>query len=266
MLALAVFLAASPVGAQTQFASSPDSSSGTTLINGPTAAVTPPSEQVMYFRKEAQPAAPASPPVVVRPTRPVRLPVAQQPAPRGRSAVRLAQLQGEGRRPVAGDTSLGTNIPLGPPGPDYLFQRDSEKSLMERMRQKALDQNERIIFPEEPVISRDTYTPRSFPLAVEVVEPNYLCHKRLLFEDLNSERYDWDLGIIQPVVSLGLFYKDIVLWPYHYFTRPCECYECSAGYCLPGDPVPYLCYPPEISVTGAIAEAGVVAGLFAAFP
>jgi hypothetical protein len=30
--------------------------------------------------------------------------------------------------------------------------------------------------------------------------------------------------------------------------------------------VPYLCYPPEISLTGAIAEAGVVAALFAVFP
>ena len=54
--------------------------------------------------------------------------------------------------------------------------------------------------------------------------------------------------------------------PYHIGTQPCRCYECSAGYCLPGDPVPYLLYPPELSLSGFLLEAGTVVSLAAIFP
>jgi hypothetical protein len=49
-------------------------------------------------------------------------------------------------------------------------------------------------------------------------------------------------------------------------TRPFEQYESSAGYCLPGDPVPYLLYPHEFSITGTVAEGMAAAVLLAAFP
>jgi hypothetical protein len=177
----------------------------------------------------------------------------------------IAMLQDE-ERALPPDELTESYVRLSVPSPDVLFQRDSEKSLMERMRQGELDKGRRIIFPREPAISKEAYAGRHFPPASEVVEPNYLCHKRLFFEEINSERYGWDLGIIQPLVSTGVFFWDVAWLPYHAFTRPCECYECNAGYCLPGDPVPYLCYPPEISVTGMAAEAGAAAALFAIFP
>ena len=40
--------------------------------------------------------------------------------------------------------------------------------------------------------------------------------------------------------------------------RACE-REASTGYPLPGDPVPFLLYPPQITVTGVVLEAGVIA-------
>ena len=58
----------------------------------------------------------------------------------------------------------------------------------------------------------------------------------------------------------------MALLPYHMATDPCRKCECSAGYCLPGDPVPLLCYPPQLSLTGAVAEAATIAALFAIFP
>ena len=75
-----------------------------------------------------------------------------------------------------------------------------------------------------------------------------------------------DLGFVQPFVSTAEFYWDLATLPYHFWTNPCRCYECSSGYCLPGDPVPYLLYPPQISITGAMAEAGAIVGLLAIFP
>jgi hypothetical protein len=167
-----------------------------------------------------------------------------------------------------GDDISEYKIQLEPPGSDRVFIRDSEKNLQERMRQEARNRKniERIVFPEEPPLTTESYTPRSFPPMTEAVEPNYVCYGRLEFERKNSERYGWDLGIIQPLVSAGAFYFDVVALPYHAGTDICRKYDCSAGYCLPGDPVPFLLYPPRISLTGSILEAGTIVALYGIFP
>lgn len=157
-------------------------------------------------------------------------------------------------------------IQLNPPGPQRVFRLDSEESFKERMKQDARQRGQRIEFPPEPIVSTESYSGRHYPPMQEVVEPGYVCYGRLFFEERNSERYDWDFGIIQPLVSVGYFYKDVLLFPYHYFTDPCRRYDCDAGYCLPGDPTPYLLYPPALSLTGALGEAGAVLAVLALLP
>jgi hypothetical protein len=159
-------------------------------------------------------------------------------------------------------------IQLEPPGADRIFgRRDSESSLKIRMQQEVRQQKGQVIpFPEEPVLSTERYVARVFPPMTETVEPNYVCYCRLYFEDKNSERYGWDLGFIQPFVSAGVFFWDVAWLPYHLGTDPCRKYECNTGYCLPGDPVPYLIYPPTYSVTGAAAEIGTIVALAWIFP
>jgi hypothetical protein len=171
------------------------------------------------------------------------------------------------RRPTE-ERTVEQIVQLEPPGPERVFRLESEASLNERMRQEGKSRipAEAIAFPEEPNLAQETYPGRHWPPQVTYAEPYYVCYGRLLFEDRNSERFGWDFGILQPVISTGKFYADLVTLPYHVATAPCRCYECSAGLCLPGDPVPYLCYPPELSATGAIAEAGSVLGLLAIFP
>jgi hypothetical protein len=160
-------------------------------------------------------------------------------------------------------------VQLEPPGAQRLFRLESERSLQERMRQEALQrpQPERIQFPEEPDVSDgQKWADRAYPPVNEVVEAAYVCYNRLYFEELNSERFGWDLGFVQPFVSAGYFFKDLALLPYHMGTDPCRCYDCSAGYCLPGSPVPYAIYPPGLSVTGAVAEGATWVGIAALFP
>ncbi|HMF11683.1 MAG TPA: hypothetical protein VKE94_05235, partial [Gemmataceae bacterium] len=166
------------------------------------------------------------------------------------------------------DLTLEQTIQLNPPGPDRIFRLESEAALNERMRQEGKSKTppEKIAFPDEPVVSTEPYPGRHWPPQTEITEPNYVCHGRLLFEDINSERFGWDFGILQPVFSTAKFYADVVTLPYHLATAPCRCYECSAGLCLPGDPVPYLCYPPELSVTGALGEGAAIAAILAIFP
>lgn len=161
-------------------------------------------------------------------------------------------------------------IELNPPTGSRLFRLESERQLKERMKSEFQnrpgERNERIEFPKEPALSADPYKPRQLAGLVKQIEPNYVCHHRLYFEELNAERYGWDLGLIQPVVSTGYFVKDVLLWPQHIATRPHQRYECSAGHCMPGDPVPYLIYPPEWSVSGSVVEAGTIVALYALIP
>src|SRR5262245_45777265 len=99
-----------------------------------------------------------------------------------------------------------------------------------------------------------------------VVEPPYLCHRPRPFEQLSAEPYGWHSSISGPAISTIVFFKDFLLLPYHLGTQPCRHYECSAGKCLPGDPVPLLLYPPELSITGALAEGAAIAVLEVMFP
>jgi hypothetical protein len=183
------------------------------------------------------------------------------------SALRQTRAQGLGVRAQDGD-SESYAIQLEVPTLERVTRRESEKDLQERMRQEARNRPniDRVEFPDEPVLSTETYSARQYPPMTCVVEPNYVCYGRLYFEERNSERFGWDLGVIQPLVSAGIFYWDVITLPYHLGTDPCRCHECSAGYCLPGDPIPYYLYPPQISITGAILEGGAVVGLVGLFP
>jgi hypothetical protein len=140
-------------------------------------------------------------------------------------------------------------IQLEPPGRQRLYRLESEAAFRERIRQETPRRPyQPVIFPAEPVIAEGTYE-RHWRGRVERAEPHYLCYKPLFYEQVNFERYGWDLGVIAPFVSAGAFYYDLLLAPYHALTNPSPCYDCGSGYCLPGDPVPLLLYPPHWPVT-----------------
>ncbi len=166
-----------------------------------------------------------------------------------------------------GEEPADYNIRLDVPGLQRLTgQLESEDSLKERMRQEARTRGERLVFPDEPLLSKEPYVGRHWTPLKREIEPYYVCYSRLLFQQKNFERYGWDLGPISPILSAGKFYMDVALLPYHLATRPWQQYETSAGYCLPGDPVPLLLYPEEISATGLAAEAAVITVGFFMFP
>lgn len=160
-------------------------------------------------------------------------------------------------------------IRLEAPGRERLFgTRDTEHELEERMRQERRDVGDRdpIVFPEKPVITTEKFEQRQFAPMIAVAEPNYIVYRPLYFQDKNSERFGWELGSIQPLVSTLVFFKDVALWPAHFAAYPCRRFDTNAGQCLPGDPVPYLCYPPELTGSGLLAEVGVIGLVFLAVP
>jgi hypothetical protein len=116
------------------------------------------------------------------------------------------------------------------------------------------------------VLSRDPYQRREFPEMVEVVEPGYVAHRRLYFEQPNFERGCYDFGVLTPATCLGVFYYDMAMLPYHIWTDLRDRGETNAGKCLPGDPAPFLIPRERASVTGAVGQAGTVFGLLYLFP
>lgn len=143
---------------------------------------------------------------------------------------------------------------------DAALERDI-MNYVARETQGKFDKNSRFP-PDQRLVPPGTmyqaktsqYAPRK-----AVYEAGFVAHRRLHFEEKNSERYGWDLGIIQPFVSAMYFYKDVLLWP-NSLASGAEIgfWDTSAGKCLPGSPVPYYLYPPGLTITGMIAEAGVI--------
>jgi hypothetical protein len=130
------------------------------------------------------------------------------------------------------------------PGPERVFRLESEANLRERMRQEAL-QDQRAL-PRFPAETKLTEPPPARPTTPKdlLVEPNYVYYRRLMFEQKSSERYGWDLGPLQPLVSSGVFGADFFTAGVRRLAEPCRIWEASPGYCLPGDPVPCMFYWP----------------------
>ncbi|OWK43932.1 hypothetical protein [Fimbriiglobus ruber] len=166
---------------------------------------------------------------------------------------------------------------------DRAFQMQSEPlvkrrildELIEEEKQRKKEDKEKPQSPEDlaayyhapdskSLVPEGTpYQPKTvmYPPIQGRIEPGFVVHRRLLFEDRNTERYGWDLGYVQPVVSALYFYKDFLLWPAHLASNPRERFDTSAGLCPPGDPVPYYLYPPEIDLFGATLGAGAIVGV-----
>jgi hypothetical protein len=199
-----------------------------------------------------------------------RVPTLQVSAP----PLQLVRYQADRRRPGydGDDDQLEYQIQLEVPGLERLIlSMANDSDVQERIRQETLRRTrgrERVVFPEEPILSRDRYYGRGgiWPERAVVAEANFLCYDKLLFEDRNSERYGWEIGMLQTFISPLLFYADLAVAPCSIFKHPCSCTDCNTGLCLPGDPVPYRIYPPEITATGTLAELATIVALIVAFP
>jgi hypothetical protein len=172
--------------------------------------------------------------------------------PKAQEKDKLPNDNGQGKSDMpARPADAGTVIE---PTPEQMFQLKSEKDLQAQIQKSPKTAS--LMFPPLPTLP-PTQRPLMAPCGI-LVEPNYVDYRRLLFEDKNSERYGWNLGPIQPFVSANEFIGGMVFLPYKLFSWPCLRYDSNAGLCLPGDPVPYILYPPGLSLTGTAAEAGIV--------
>ena len=155
-----------------------------------------------------------------------------------------------------------------PPTKEQLFRVDSEATLAERARQRRKNEGKsEIDFPEEENIRiKASLEKRKFDQMKATVVASYVVHQPLYFQQINNERYGWELGIFQPLVSTAQFYGDVLLFPYKFAAMPPWHCDANVGYALPGDPEPLRFLTTPFSWRGVIGEAGVAVGGAAIFP
>jgi hypothetical protein len=165
-----------------------------------------------------------------------------------------------------------TRDPYALPDPQRVFRLESEGILLERMARDGkeglnpLNLKYDITLPDYPAARTAQASTRQWQPLRETVEPPFVCYHRLYFQQLNFERYGYDLGLLSPLLSTGAFCFDVLALPYHVGMDPFCRFECNTGYCLPGDHVPLLLYPPQWSLAGALGEAAAIGLLVVAFP
>jgi hypothetical protein len=160
---------------------------------------------------------------------------------------------------------------------ERIFSLPNDELLERYVRMRVLEDNPQLKaddpglkFPPAPPVGGDkTYVAKTgtYPPMRAEYYSLYVVHRRLHFEERNSERYGWDLGIVQPFLLTANFYKDVFLWPQS-LASGCAYgfWDTSAGKCLPGSPTPYMLYPPGLTITGSVTETVIITGAAFAIP
>ncbi|HEX3998168.1 MAG TPA: hypothetical protein VHX65_06435 [Pirellulales bacterium] len=91
-------------------------------------------------------------------------------------------------------------------------------------------------------------------------------HNPLYFEDVNLERYGYSHGILQPWISGGRFYLNVIFLPYHIVAHPPKEIQYPLGYCRPGDPAPPVLQVEPINIPAGVAEAAFIVGMVIILP
>ncbi|HQR07352.1 MAG TPA: hypothetical protein PLN21_11050 [Gemmatales bacterium] len=155
-----------------------------------------------------------------------------------------------------------------PPGKDELYRVDSESTLAERIRQlrKATGKTP-LDFPDgDNIRIKTAMVKRNFPESKATEISSYVVYNPLYFQQINTERYGWELGVFQPLVGTAQFYGDVLLLPYKVAANPPWKCEANAGYALPGDPEPLRFLTPLFSWKGVAGEVGAAMGGIWFFP
>jgi hypothetical protein len=122
------------------------------------------------------------------------------------------------------------------------------------------------VFEEAGTLYQPSGSSRPWPLYVFWWEAPATCHQPLYFEEVNLERYGYRHGLAQPVLSAAHFFGTVPALPYLIAAEPPR--ECvyTLGHYRPGSAAPYRIHYPPLSLKGALAEAGVLTGLFLVIP
>lgn len=120
--------------------------------------------------------------------------------------------------------------------------------------------------PECPLGDKE-YSERCFSPVTYTWKASGLCHKPLVFEEPQLERYGHSFRpIVQPICSAAHFFACVPAIPYILGVEtPNECVY-TLGYYRPGSCAPFTIDPLPLSVRGALFQGAAVAGGIALLP
>ena len=114
---------------------------------------------------------------------------------------------------------------LTPPTREQLFRVQSEEGLKERLRQE-LPQVKKVDFPREaPAVLFTELAP--FPEKMVSSIASQVCYRPLYFEVKRTERSGEYVPYVQPLLSAGRFYGDVLLFPFRLCLTPPWTFECD---------------------------------------
>ncbi len=134
-----------------------------------------------------------------------------------------------GRGLAEGAEQIPYAIQLVPPGPQRLFgQFESEAALRVRLHTEALSgpKPRQISFPPDRATQPGRELLRDWGDLPLIVPPHYVAYKRVFFAQPWTERYGNSLGFIQPFVSAGIFYGEVIAFPL--FDHCLPIYQCHS--------------------------------------
>jgi len=121
--------------------------------------------------------------------------------------------------------------------------------------------------PTECTLGDDQFAYRQWEPVTFAWKASALCHKPLLFEEVQLERYGHTTGpIFQPVLSSAHFFLNVAVMPYKMGMNPPNECQYALGYYRPGSCAPWLLPPAPLSVRGGLMQAGAITGLIFLVP
>jgi hypothetical protein len=196
-------------------------------------------------------------------------PTPVQPVPNNPTPAQTQPGMGSTSGSLTGNDNFVNAYAHVPPKREDVFRFDNDAVLKNRIKNEIKQFQAtkiEVLIPEYKDPTNEAYKPRAMPEMQVKIEPAYVMHRRLFFEQKNTERAGWDLGLAQPILCATSFYKDCFLFPHKLATNFLEPYDTSAGKCLPGSPTPLLFYPPEFSMFGGTVGTAVIIGTAAILP
>jgi len=121
--------------------------------------------------------------------------------------------------------------------------------------------------PPECPLGEKQFPERCFAPITYTWKASALCHKPLVFEEKQLERYGHSFRpVVQPICSAAHFFMCVPAMPYILGVEPPN--ECiyTLGYYRPGSCAPYTLDPLPLSVRGAVMEGAAVTGLVFLLP
>ncbi len=231
-----------------------------------------PMPQTLTFQKPVEPSLPPMG-VPAIPASAVKSPATAIPALPVSTEKKAAEIAvPELRAPVAVQAEPAakpTEMAVYEPKKADVFRLDGDAVRNRRIQKELGDKMDEFPRPAPLVPPGTAYAAKTanYPPVMAKVEPSYVIHRRLYFEEPNAERAGWDMGAIQPILSAYRFTRDCVFLPQNFASGFWKNrWDTSAGKCQPGAPTPYYLYPRGYTVSGMLWQVPLTVGLVYIFP